>query len=369
MFEREDFFFFLFQHSLCQYHSTHVLRLPGSNLEQGLQLSSLALSFLHDVITLHDPTLGHAFITSLTVSVTTSSSQQYLSNNESLQFVYLDCIDECLDVLKSLEGGKIPENDSDSQYESDQALSPQSGTSGPRLTGTQHEKVMSMVYSLLSLIDGGPEMTRLTKKIDTLFHTLLQTSYTVSAGLDIKFDVGRIYGCLLGRQSTFLLSRLQEVEEFLWLNTSSEQTVTSLTSPAGWRGTAQLSGIEEMNREGGGATGLGATPTCSEATRVEWRNRFYSALLDHRHFLEATLDRGLQLIYTGKLQDLGQLLSKPEFVPLRPVLLLLGWDRYAASGSGKELLDALWPMEVGVWCACLCMCHANTLTYISTHMH
>ncbi len=374
---------------MCQYHTTHVVRLPGTNFDSiSTQLPSLILSFLHDVITLLDPSIGHAFITNLTVSTATTapgSSQQYLNNNENLQFVYLDCIDECLDALKDLEGamGKPPGNDSDSQYESDQATSPHSGAEKTRLMSTQHEKAMLMVYTLLSMIDGGPEMMRLTKKVDTLFHTLLQTSYNM-AGSEVKFDVGRIYGCLLGRQNTFLLSRLQEVEEFLWLNTVSNQMATSLTSPGGGgsgrMGSTQLPEAEEDGEEEGVVGGSLVTPTtiCSEAARAEWRNRFYNAMLDHTHFLESTLERGLQLIYTGKLSELVALMSKPEFVPLRPVLLLLGWDRYAASGSGKELLDALWPMEVGL---CLCvfvvysspyfMLYARAHTYIRacTHTH
>ena len=54
------------------------------------------------------------------------------------------------------------------------------------------------------------------------------------------------------------------------------------------------------------------------------------------------------------------MVSHPEHAPLRPILLLLGWDRYPAVGSGKELLDTLWPLEVrevlqldGATCPCV----------------
>lgn len=57
-------------------------------------------------------------------------------------------------------------------------------------------------------------------------------------------------------------------------------------------------------------------------------------------------DKGLQLVFTGNLSELSQLMSHPEHAPLRPLLLLLGWDRYPTAGSGKGLLDALWPSEV-----------------------
>ena len=48
----------------------------------------------------------------------------------------------------------------------------------------------------------------------------------------------------------------------------------------------------------------------------------------------------------GRLKEVSELLSKPEYTPLRPILLLLGWDVYVAEGSGKELTDALWPSQV-----------------------
>ena len=57
---------------------------------------------------------------------------------------------------------------------------------------------------------------------------------------------------------------------------------------------------------------------------------------------------GLQLICAGQLDELSQLMSRPEYAPLRPALLLLGWDKYLAEGSGKELMEALWPSQVRV---------------------
>ena len=59
-------------------------------------------------------------------------------------------------------------------------------------------------------------------------------------------------------------------------------------------------------------------------------------------------DQGLSLISSGELKELPDLLSS-EFSPLRPLLLLLGWDRYPHQGSGRELLETLWPDQV-VFC-------------------
>lgn len=334
----------LSQSMLCQYHATHVLKIPGSSASfeaVSHQLPSILVSYLHDVITILNPALGHALITNLTV---TSSGSQYVHNNETLQFIYLDCINECLEVLDTLHVSDKQGNDSDSQYESDHA------SSGIHLTGTECEKAVSMVYLLLSMISGSPEMIRLTKKVDTLFHTLLQASYRVGTptGEPVRFDVGRMYGCLLGRSNTFLISRLQEVEEFLRLNRSSNESYGLLmSSPVSaarhsHHATTQLPGVEEEV----GVADVGSPPPCSDVVRAEWKDRFYNAMFDHKHLLETVLDRGLHLIYTGKLRELSGLMMKSEFIPLRPVLLLLGWDRYVSTGSGKELLDVLWPMEV-----------------------
>lgn len=48
----------------------------------------------------------------------------------------------------------------------------------------------------------------------------------------------------------------------------------------------------------------------------------------------------------GELEQLAELVSAPEYAPMRSLLLLLGWDRYPHSGSGQELLNALWTPEV-----------------------
>ena len=268
-----------------------------------------------------------------------------MSNNESLQFVYLDCLVECLDALDSLKCvTEKPGNDSDSQYESDHA----SSGGGVRQNAEACERAMGMVYTLLSMVDGSVEMMRLTKRVETIFHTLLKAEYNIgSGGPPVKFDVGRVYGCLLGRPTPFLISRLQEVEEYLRLNAVCESSVVA--SPGARHTHTRLL---DVNKEVGAAVGGRSPSPLGEVLREEWRNRFYSALFDHKHLLEMVLERGLHLVYTGKLQELSDLMSKPEHVPLRPLLLLLGWDRYSATGSGKELLDSLWPMEV-----CMCGSH------------
>lgn len=70
-------------------------------------------------------------------------------------------------------------------------------------------------------------------------------------------------------------------------------------------------------------------------------------------------ETGLSLISEGRLLDLKLLLQQEFLVPLQPLLLLLGWDRYRDVGSGQKLLDCLWPrgQRKEVQCyAFLCVC-------------
>ena len=296
-----------------------MLKIPGSSTDTVPQLQPLILQFLHDVVTTLNPALGHSLINSLVVS----GGSPYLANNESLQMVYIDCINEALDSLSQAKVAETTENDSsyDSQYESDH---PSSRTKGGLFK--ECEKKVSFVYTILSLIDPSNEMSRVTNRLDRIFHTLLKTTFKVGADLTVRFDSGRVYACLLGRSSPLLINRFHEVEEYLRMNRGFDHDDDSTT--------AVLEGTPRHKER---------DPSSME---LEWKERFYQALYDHKHLLENIIDNGLQLVFTGKLAELSQAMEQPEYVPLRPALLLLGWDRYSASGSGRELLDSLWPMEV-----------------------
>ena len=43
------------------------------------------------------------------------------------------------------------------------------------------------------------------------------------------------------------------------------------------------------------------------------------------------------------MDKLAELISDPVYSCIKPLLLLLGWDRYPDVGSGQKLLDILWP--------------------------
>lgn len=309
------------QTDLCSYHSVHVLtrsKSPSSPAESVQHLQPLILQFLHDVITTLNPALGHSLINSLMVP---DGGSSYLPNNEALQMIYIDCINETLDWLSQAKCAETMENDSyDSQYESDHSSSKTKDS-----LFKESEKKVSFVYTILSLVDPANEMSRVTNRLDRIFHTLLKTTFKVGADLSVRFDSGRVYACLLGRSSPLLINRFHDVEEYLRMNRRLEHDQDSNTA------------LEDTPLH------KGRTPYSLE---IEWKERFYQALYDHKHLLENIIDNGLQLVFTGKLSELSQEMSQPEYVPLRPVLLLLGWDRYSAVGSGRELLDSLWPREV-----------------------
>ena len=241
--------------------------------------------------------------------------------------IYVDCINESLEALSQSKVSDTADNDSsyDSQYESDHP-----STETHKGIFKECEKKVAFVYTLLSLADPSNEMTRVTNRLDRLFHTLLKTTFKIGPGLSLRFETGRVYACLLGRSSPLLINWLHEVEEYLRMNRGfdhEEEEVAATT-------TDDSTPHHHRHKE---------TPSIQE---TEWKERFYQALYDHKHLLESIIDSGLQLVFTGKLPELSQQMMRPEYVPLRPVLLLLGWDRYSAAGSGRELLDSLWPMEV-----------------------
>ena len=240
-----------------------MLKIPGAAAESVTPLSSLSLSFIRDIVSVISPALGHALIQALTVP----ANPHYLSNNQLLQNAYVDCIRECLESLAAISSRDEFETDSsyDSQYESDHA----SG-GGVSSAHRECERLINSVYSLLALIDPVPEMSKLVKKLDSVFHSLLLSEFSVSPELpSLRFETGRIYSCLLGRSSSFLVNRLQEVEEYLRMKSSAESTAESQSVEQG---------------RGGKALSLR-----SLSSKEEWRDHFYEAIFDHKHILENVL--------------------------------------------------------------------------------
>ena len=241
----------LLQSQLCQYHALHVLRIPGATPQPVPPFPSLTLSFLHDVTTISSSALGHALIKCLTVD-----EPEYQANNEALQSLYVDCVYEYLEALNQLKSADSIETDSsyDSQYESDHT--PSGGTGG---LYRESQRLVSAVYDLLSLMDPKVEMAKLSEKINRLFLTLLKVRYVVTPEHTAAFESSRLYSCLLGRSTPFLINRFHKVEEYIRTNRTTEGSRT--------------------------AESEGNPPE-------EWRELFYEALYDNKHWLERVLVGG-----------------------------------------------------------------------------
>lgn len=54
----------------------------------------------------------------------------------------------------------------------------------------------------------------------------------------------------------------------------------------------------------------------------------------------------MSLVYQGRFVELAELLSREDFNPLRPLLLLLGWSHCHTVDAAGSLLDAIWLSHV-----------------------
>ena len=57
-------------------------------------------------------------------------------------------------------------------------------------------------------------------------------------------------------------------------------------------------------------------------------------------------ETSLILIETGQLARLQSLLCPPELAPLRPLVVLVGWDKCADTATAADLLNTLWNPQV-----------------------
>ena len=245
------------QSTLCRYHATHVLAIPGAISESASPFQSAVLSFLHNVL-VSKPATGHALIQSLTAP----DRHTNLVNNEALQLLYVEAIYESLEAILQLKLPEAIETDSDSQYESDHTWT--TTNQGQQNVTKECQRLTNLVYDLLSLMDPKPDMTRVA--VDKLFVYLLELDHTLVPDRSIRFEPSKIYACLLGRSSPYLLKRLQEVEEYVrtgGINRSADEKTS------GW----SLKLLREMS------------------TSLDWRGLFYHAYHDRKHFLECVLVR------------------------------------------------------------------------------
>ena len=246
------------QSALCRYHATHVLSIPGTSSEPVSPFQSAVLSFLHNVL-VSKPATGHALIRSLTVP----DSPARLANNEALQLLFMEAIRESLEAILQLKLPEALETDSDSQYESDHTWTT-AANQGRQSVTKECQRLTTLVYDLLSLMDPGADMGRVS--VDKLFVHLLEFSHRLGPDKTVRFEASKIYSCLLGRGCPYLVKRLHEAEEYV---RSKEARSSGGVKSSEW----SLKVVRETS------------------SSLDWRALFYHAYHDHKHFLESVLVR------------------------------------------------------------------------------
>lgn len=236
-----------------------MLAIPGTVSERVSPFPSTILSFLHNIL-VSRPATGHALICSLTVP----DSHIHLFNNEALQLLYVEAINETLEAILQLKLPEAVETDSDSQYESDHTWT--TVNQGRQSVTKECRRLTNLVYDLLSFMDPQPDMSRVS--VDKLFVFILELCHQLGPERPIRFDTSRIYSCLLGRSSPYLLKRLHDAEEYIRIKgsrtTDKKNTVTNAWS---------LRVLQYASTTG------------------DWRGMFYHTHHDHKHFLECVLVR------------------------------------------------------------------------------
>ena len=172
-------------------------------------------------------------------------NNEFLANNQTLQDLFLKCIEGSLNSLVSSIEGVQP----DFFENEDQA------------------KFRELIYDLLSLMDPTPEMKEL--KLDRVFFRLLEL--TVDTGLNQPvslFDSKKIYSCLLGRKINYLIVEFQRVEEYVRKNQTKQLQLKLLSS-------------SEEDRSGFAFRRV--------ADKEKWRFLFFETLCSNQHMLENVL--------------------------------------------------------------------------------
>jgi len=210
----------------------------------GTSFSRPCLQFLRNCL-YGNPNLGHAIINKLMCD----ESKENVANNQELQGLFLKCIDGSLSsLLEPNEGSHYEQLESEGHAELQQGY-------------------IKLTYSLLSLMDPSADMTDL--ELDRVFLRILELSGDVELNQPgIFFDSKKIYSCLLGRKTNFLISRFQIVEEFKRKNQQRQQ----LQHP-------MITDEEDEN----------IVVHLKVIEKEKWRILFFETLHNNQHMLEHVL--------------------------------------------------------------------------------
>ncbi|XP_078590684.1 zinc finger FYVE domain-containing protein 26-like isoform X2 [Branchiostoma floridae x Branchiostoma japonicum] len=258
-------------------------------------LSTEALSFLKAVLQ-ETPTLGHAILAHLTVS---EDREMYLQHNQALQKLYIDCVFEDLKTLNNLkENGDHTERSRD---------------------------ICRHLYDILALLNPSRDMVDL--KLQDLFSELLSFVNRDQPCLQRS----AINSCLLGRQDSWLLEEFAAVENELRIRPSRQRYAERV-----------MSGSEESNKDETDDQVITMAMTNGEDRMAVWQNLFFRCLRGQRHILEDVVSTAVFLVKSGQFAELATLLAPAEFQPLRPLVLLLGWNHCYGCHNISRLMDGLW---------------------------
>ncbi|KAK3587800.1 hypothetical protein CHS0354_042763 [Potamilus streckersoni] len=254
---------------------------------QVLTLSTQLLTFIQ-VVMETDPAVGHALVCTICVQ---PSSQP--TNNKLLQSVYINALNSLMDNLYDGEKNEMD--------------------------GNAKKDIIDKIYTILSLFDPYSYcLDAMSLSVSQLFNKIL-----VHCRRDEKWlKRGLILSCLLGRSDGYL------VEEFckISFNIDTKCTLTScqtcIVLTEDQRSLLQVAAMEKEEER--------------------WKMFLLFCIRKQRQLLETAVETGLNLIKCGLFDKLKSFFSTLELYPLKPLVLLLGWNYCRNSSDAKELLDALW---------------------------
>ena len=215
--------------------------MPVTKTTVGTTFSKPCWQFLRNCL-YENPTLAHAVIYKLTCK----TDNDLLANNQALQGLFLKCVEGSLNSLvPSSEGMQSDFFESENE--------------------AKYQQCQELIYNLLSLMDPTPEMTEL--ELDRVFLRLLELTVDVGLSQPITlFDSKKIYSCLLGRKTNYLIMQFQRVEEFVRKKQSQFKLLSNEEEHSGV--TVRRVGDKE-----------------------KWRFLFFETLYNNRHMLEHVLVR------------------------------------------------------------------------------
>ncbi|XP_077991490.1 zinc finger FYVE domain-containing protein 26-like [Glandiceps talaboti] len=230
-----------------------------------------------------DPVLGYTIINYISLK----GNEEHFENNQKLQQTYVDCIHKDLQALRneSLEDFSV---------------------SG----------IVRHMCDTLKLLDPAPNMRAL--QIRPLFREILR----LLAEKPSIVQYCDVYSALMGRDTVYLIQQFFDVE-----NEFRQEIVK--------HSDLSMSYVKDN---------IDISLQVSQHKNIEnyWKDMFYRCLKSESHALENIVQTALQLIKEGLFEELTALLSPENLEPLKPLVLLLGWNYCTNCCTATQLLNALW---------------------------